>query len=71
MIEFDKYKNVKGLTKEQQDEICYLISEWYLDWKHNLINWNNKSHRLGFAKEILKIMICGSPELNKGDFSDD
>lgn len=50
---------VKNLTNEQKDEICYLIGEWYLAWKHTLINFEDRTHRLGFAKEQLKSLICG------------
>lgn len=64
----NKYKGVEGLTEKQQDEICYLIGEWYLTWKHGLINWENKTHRLGYAKEKLKEMICGSIPETQEDF---
>ncbi len=48
-----------GLTGEQIDHICYQIGEWYVQWKDKLINFDDKTHRLGFAKEQLKEMICG------------
>ncbi|HAT1796289.1 TPA: hypothetical protein JBL19_06180 [Legionella pneumophila] len=46
-------------TQEQIDFICYQIGEWYLDWKPCLVDWQTKNHRLGYAKEKLKTMICG------------
>jgi hypothetical protein len=42
-------------TAEQVDYICYQIGEWYLKWKNTFQTPN----RLGYAKEELKIMICG------------
>lgn len=55
-------KNVANFTPEQIDHICYQIGEWYLKWRHCLANYEDKTHRLGFAKEQLKIMICGDEE---------
>ena len=49
-------------TQEQKDWICYQIGEWYINWKNRLINWDDRTHQLGYAKEILKVMICDSPE---------
>lgn len=47
-------------TKEQQDFICWQIGEWYIEWKERiLVDLENGTHRLGFAKELLKEMICG------------
>lgn len=48
-------------TTEQMDWICYQIGDWYINWKECLIDWNAKEHRLGYAKELLKEMICGNP----------
>ena len=48
-----------NLTYEQQDAICYLIGEWYLEWKSR-ISVDGGQHRLGLAKEQLKYMICES-----------
>lgn len=45
-------------TNEQMNFICYMIGEWYLLWKNKLVDYNEKTHRLGFAKEQLKEMIC-------------
>ena len=44
-------------TQEQMDHICYQVGEWYLLWKDRLINWEAKTHNLGFAKEQLKQII--------------
>lgn len=49
-------------TQEQKDYICYQIGEWYIKWKDRLINFDDRTHRLGYAKEILKVMICESRE---------
>ncbi len=46
-------------TYRQQDHICFQIGEWYLNWRDVLMNWDERTHRLGFAKEELKQMICG------------
>jgi hypothetical protein len=46
-------------TNEQIDWICYAIGEWYLAWKHSIANYEDRTHRLGFAKEQLKTLICG------------
>jgi len=53
-------KNQESLTNEQIDFICYQIGEWYLEWKHRIIcDLDQGTHRLGYAKERLKTMICG------------
>lgn len=44
-------------TREQEDWICYAIEEWYLHWKDKMTA-NNELHRLGHAKEDLKILLC-------------
>lgn len=49
-------------TDEQRDHICFMIGEWYISWKNRLINWEDKTHRLGHAKEILKVMICDTQQ---------
>lgn len=43
-------------TQEQADWICYQIGEWYIEWKHKI--GGQHQHRLGYAKEILKQMVC-------------
>lgn len=53
-------------TREQEDWLCYEIGEWYLDWKHSMAvhladcetKCNCGQHRLGVAKEMLKMRIC-------------
>lgn len=49
-------------TKQQKDWICYQIGDWYITWKDRLIDFDDRTHRLGYAKEILKNMICDKPE---------
>lgn len=51
-----------SFTSQQEDFICFQIGEWYLKWKHGLVNFKEGTHRLGFAKEELKEMICGRGE---------
>jgi hypothetical protein len=52
--------NQKTLTPEQIDFICYQIGDWYLEWKDRLvIDLKKGEHRLGYAKEQLKTLICG------------
>lgn len=46
----------QSFTREQVDFICYEIGDWYLLWKNKIASGE---HRLGFAKEQLKTMICG------------
>lgn len=50
---------MRKFTKQQVDYICYQIGEWYLEWKNQLVDYDNKQHRLGYAKELLKEKICG------------
>jgi hypothetical protein len=52
----------RRFTRKQEEFICYVIGEWYFDWKHKLVNYENKTHHLGVAKEALKEMICGEGE---------
>lgn len=52
--------NQQSLTPEQIDFICYQIGDWYLEWKDRLvIDLKKGTHRLGYAKEQLKTLICG------------
>lgn len=53
-------KNQSSFSPEQQDFICYQIGEWYLEWKDRIIvDLQEGTHRLGYAKEQLKTLICG------------
>lgn len=54
--------NKPDFTKEQKDFICHHIDEWYLYWKEKLVDYDNKTHRLGYAKEGLKILLLESIE---------
>jgi hypothetical protein len=45
-------------TQEQKDWICYQIGDWYLHWKNGIVNYEDKTHRLGYAKEQLKSILC-------------
>lgn len=53
---------MKKFTKQQVDFICYEIGEWYLQWKNQLVDYDHRTHRLGYAKELLKERICGLEE---------
>ncbi len=59
----ERYERIKAMqasfTKEQIDFICYEIGDWYLDWKHRITTGDGHGHRLGYAKEQLKSLICG------------
>lgn len=46
----------------QQDKICYEIGEWYFVWKVSIVDFESGTHKLGYAKEKLKEMICGISE---------
>lgn len=52
-----------NLTKEQEMEICAIIGDWYLMWKKKITVEPGAEHRLGYAKEILKELICNWDEL--------
>ncbi len=49
--------NYQPLTYKQEDFICWQIGEWYLYWKNNLTD-PYVPHKLGYAKEQLKEMLC-------------
>ncbi len=55
-------KNKLNLTDEQKYGICYIIEEWYFIYKNRIANYENRTHCLGHAKEILKEMIVGGPD---------
>lgn len=53
-------KNQESFTPEQIDFICYQIGDWYLEWKDRIVvDLKEGTHRLGYAKEQLKTIICG------------
>jgi hypothetical protein len=52
------------LTTEQEKEICWIIGEWYMQWKHKICDAGTQ-HRLGHAKEQLKEMICSITDNEK------
>lgn len=53
-------RNQASFTPEQIDFICYQIGDWYIEWKDRLvIDLKKGTHRLGYAKEQLKTIICG------------
>lgn len=58
---YEKRKEIQDtFTTEQIDHICYMIGEWYIEWKERIVvDLKQGTHRLGFAKEQLKTMICG------------
>ena len=49
----------QSFTESQINFICYQIGDWYLNWKDSIANHDHKTNNLGYAKEHLKIMICG------------
>ena len=59
--------NKPNFTPEQIDYICYQIGDWYLKWKNNMATGHGTCHRLGVAKEDLKVMICGDDPLENCD----
>lgn len=61
----------RRFTYEQEDFICWVIGEWYLEWKNKLVNYEDKTHRLGYAKEMLKIMICEKVICGQGEEIDE
>jgi len=48
--------NKPQFTPLQLEYICSQIGDWYLKWKRNI---TTGEHKLGIAKEELKVMICG------------
>lgn len=59
-LRYERSKKIQeSFTPEQIDFICCQIGDWYLDWKERMVTGEGKYHRLGVAKEYLKIKICG------------
>jgi hypothetical protein len=55
---------MRDFTLQQADHICYQIGEWYLKWKNCIVDGLPQGqHRLGIAKEDLKMMICGDKDI--------
>lgn len=54
-----------NLSDEQQETICSIIGEWYLMWKNRIADYDDRTHRLGYAKEQLKQMICYFDDMRK------
>ena len=52
----------KAVIKKQKlrlaEDVCAAIGEWYLEWKPKIADYKNHSHRLGYAKEMLKTKLC-------------
>lgn len=46
------------LTHSQECDICYIIGDWYLKWKNQLVDYDSRTHRFGYAINDLKHMIC-------------
>lgn len=59
----EEIKKRMNLTYEQEEALCWIIGEWYLDWKNKMVNYDNRTHCLGFAKEDLKDRICKKEKL--------
>jgi hypothetical protein len=57
--------NRPQFTNEQRDYICYMIGEWYLDWKYRIADYKTHTHSLGYAKEKLKDMLFPLTEENE------
>ena len=55
-------KNDLNLTPQQIDAICDRIGTWYVYWKDKIVNYEDRTHRLGYAKEELKSYLCGDEE---------
>lgn len=56
-------------TEEQKDWLCHQVGEWYLEWKSRITK-PGVEHRLGFAKEELKIILCDDKEAMTLNISD-
>lgn len=50
-----------NLTDVQREQIAYLIGKWYGRWRHKMTE-NGEQHRLGFAREDLKLILTGTAE---------
>ena len=59
----ERYDRVKAIestfTRDQINHICFQIGDWYLKWRDCITEQPGVPHKLGYAKEQLKTMICG------------
>lgn len=55
VLKADESEN-EMFTRHQQDYICSVVGDWYLKWKGCIATGE---HRLGIAKEELKMMLTG------------
>lgn len=53
---------MQKFTPEQVDFICEIIGKWYFLCKENFVDYESKTHKLGYAKEVLKRMLCPPEE---------
>lgn len=44
---------MEKFTEEQKFFIASKIDDWYLEWKNRLTDFTTRSHKLGYAKELL------------------
>lgn len=44
-------------TDTQKNDLCYIIGDWYIQWKNNLIYSDTNTHRLDIACDCLIIDI--------------
>ena len=58
----DGYWLFSGFTSQQKEEICSRIGIWYEKWKPIMIDWKNRTHMFGYAREELKEMLCDQDE---------
>ncbi len=38
-------------------ELAVIIDNWYISWKGRIVDYDNRTHRLGMAKEELKRLL--------------
>jgi hypothetical protein len=50
--------NRPEFTREQENWLCYVLGDWYLEWKDKMTE-NNHPHMLGIAMSQLKDILCG------------
>jgi len=57
MVDCDELK-IDELINKFDWELCSVIGEWYLVWRLKIVDYDQRTHSLGFAKEELKGLIC-------------